>query len=1459
MGTKTFNNVKINLTLKTTTTRANLSTSSEDLAVQLGKIKKWYDDFAWSAFTAPTVEVTGSGNAITSASWSASNGKLTLTKGSSFSSVSISRNLTSGTKIGTITIDGVATDLYCESAAGNDTKVTQSASTTTNYRPIVLGYTNTTTVADLAATVTNQTYVTTSVYVKPSTGTIYANEVCAVDSNNNAVRSITQYGVWMRSYISGLNADYSYSRNVLRTYQGKLASNNGMLVELNGGGLTIVGGGESAAALAALIADDQSVDGAAKLDVGGDLSTAFVGDDEHLILSSDQHIYFITNCNTIANRKPVVLSTNSNFYPGTDNTGQIGISTKKWSKAYVNDYVTRYLGSTAGDVDTALNGTAGTFAWNALNLFGGTADWVGLQVDGGNDKMQLMAFDSLFFRQNDSATGDPSSWASWKKCINPVDVKGSGGITASVTSETYGTGDDAITYDKYVTLSHTNSITAGTASGDASKTLTWSGTFTIPSITYDAQGHITSKGTTTMTMPVNPQKVGGVYYASASDYSSKPWAKVYEFNINSASAHRHMSFFLQQGYQTGSSTAETQLGILMIHIATTSAKEYASGHVFWLAASSALDKDDIAVTWSGSSNCILQIWIKAKYQYMSYHLHPIYSGYLGSAEALGSFYSPTSGVAAYEGTLITSSYTTLKNPASKLGTANVGGKGIPIYLSSGTPTACSTPASGAWWSTSNAVIPQLSTAGVLEIGKYIDLHATAASTNNFDYRLEAVSTQELMLSSVNTSGVNNVMTLNSAGYNQIRFKTTATDKSYTATGIVSYPLSGSGQTMLFQCGGNMVIGGGEFATSAYVRKDSTNTTQTGYDNIVTTENEKLYLGADTSVEIISNAQNLSTYNNNNHKVWTFGSNGTLTTPGSITLPASSDINMGSSGNINLSDGGALIKPKVASSGSSVAFIQDTRSESNYVTAIKWTHNGADLGTYGGTIAFHNTGGDSTDQGAIVILPYGTSTTPWSKNAGLYIGKGILKLDGTDVSLSTHTHNYAGSSTAGGTAYGSLSWKFTHGNELNVSKLGSSYHHCWLGYRFNTDGTEENGDDTYYISEWRFGNGKADGKPVRIYPSAISIQSITIQTGSSKAQKITLQTLMTWLITTKGYIHSDVNEHVVLTTTFAYADNDILQFTVNGTNMELQLAGVFIEFIGKAKSYNSGVFVLKITSAPTNSFTATSGYTKFWVNHTAVYHCNGSGYSPAWSVDSSTSMYTTFNNGTTSSVSYGITFAETPSTSKLSALCKNNDFRVTMRNGSTTAAGAAELILGNNKSSTTADNKEGIISMYGTGTAWTGIHARAVSTNRSVYIPDAAGEFMVRKRTITQQNQGENTMLNGQMALYSASTTGGLGYVDAEITGLFTNWSVIMFAITGCGFGTSGTNKFGIHGIVPLDLTKRQNALSVTTEPIVACIQYNPSKTDGLGTVVAQYINDNKIRFSFNISGPQSMLYVYGLY
>ena len=56
---------------------------------------------------------------------------------------------------------------------------------------------------------------------------------------------------------------------------------------------------------------------------------------------------------------------------------------------------------------------------------------------------------------------------------------------------------------------HSNAVTAGTAKGDDSKTLGFGGTFTIPSVSYDSEGHITGKGSTTMTMPAAPTSVSG--------------------------------------------------------------------------------------------------------------------------------------------------------------------------------------------------------------------------------------------------------------------------------------------------------------------------------------------------------------------------------------------------------------------------------------------------------------------------------------------------------------------------------------------------------------------------------------------------------------------------------------------------------------------------------------------------------------------------------------------------------------------------------------------------------------------------------------------------------------------------------------------------------------------------------------------------------------------------------------
>lgn len=58
-----------------------------------------------------------------------------------------------------------------------DQKVLQSATTTSNYRPLALGYTNTSTTAGLGASVTQRVYVTTTIYAQPSTGSLWANKL----------------------------------------------------------------------------------------------------------------------------------------------------------------------------------------------------------------------------------------------------------------------------------------------------------------------------------------------------------------------------------------------------------------------------------------------------------------------------------------------------------------------------------------------------------------------------------------------------------------------------------------------------------------------------------------------------------------------------------------------------------------------------------------------------------------------------------------------------------------------------------------------------------------------------------------------------------------------------------------------------------------------------------------------------------------------------------------------------------------------------------------------------------------------------------------------------------------------------------------------------------------------------------------------------------------------------------
>ena len=85
--------------------------------------------------------------------------------------------------------------------------------------------------------------------------------------------------------------------------------------------------------------------------------------------------------------------------------------------------------------------------------------------------------------------------------------------------------------------------------------------------------------------------------------------------------------------------------------------------------------------------------------------------------------------------------------ATKIGTSSVGDSTRPVYISSGTPTACGQVSSGKYTSG----VPYIGSSGVMEIGSHIDFH-TNTSTQDFDVRVYTDGTNLLSTGTVAPSG-----------------------------------------------------------------------------------------------------------------------------------------------------------------------------------------------------------------------------------------------------------------------------------------------------------------------------------------------------------------------------------------------------------------------------------------------------------------------------------------------------------------------------------------------------------------------------------------------------------------------------------------------------------------------------------------------------------------------------------
>ena len=732
--------------------------------------------------------------------------------------------------------------------------------------------------------------------------------------------------------------------------------------------------------------------------------------------------------------------------------------------------------------------------------------------------------------------------------------------------------------------------------------------------------------------------------------------------------------------------------------------------------------------------------------------------------------------------------------ASKLGSITVGSGSRPIYLYEGTPTQCDTPASGAYWTG----VPYVGSNGVMEIGKYIDFHGSNTSTNDYDYRITAETQTIYFAPKSSGDATYNLIRMQSPDYNQIQFQTTKTGKAYTSTGIVAYPLTTSGQTMLIQSDGNTVVGGGESPRTLY---------SNSYDNMDTAENETLYLASDSSeIHLITNCQAYSgrkvlkvqdgqlvksggiwisardnapvyvnkpnTQDGGYYPAWFAKtksggwSMGVLSTQDNLYITYTSDTDYSGGTNSNTyqvqfqnKSGTVALTSDLAGYVPMETVTTDTSAD-NYFTKTEWVNWNKNAGTSTTNLPTANwgilltkalpsvqvfipdnasglyfrrkadassaatawwgitgTAGNTYNLANISNTGFGyrtLNTTTVNTTAGSFVFGGDSLLGGVNDwagiqvegindrfqllingHLLVRQNDDATISAAGWTAWtsclrpadvsgsggitvtqndvtiGSGSTAATYKGTVTISHSNSitaststvfkkfSYDangHITgtanvaasdipaLNYVPNTQagvnaainllstGTSTPTDADYYISQyvgggtttttyhrrpmsalWSYVKGKADSiyAPLNHTHAYTVPVGITIKTGSSDQSHITLQTLMTWLITTKGYITSNTARSLTLYTSWSYAGNDILQLTIDGTAYELQLAGVIIEFDGYASDYQTGTFRLRIHSSPTVSFTPASGYTQFPASHIAEYTCNGSSYSPTW--------------------------------------------------------------------------------------------------------------------------------------------------------------------------------------------------------------------------------------------------------
>ena len=125
----------------------------------------------------------------------------------------------------------------------------------------------------------------------------------------------------------------------------------------------------------------------------------------------------------------------------------------------------------------------------------------------------------------------------------------------------------------------------------------------------------------------------------------------------------------------------------------------------------------------------------------------LYAAYSNTTYSLSSGSLTSNLFSCHTEVLATTSQLT-NGSVTKVGTGTVGGTATPIYLSSGTPTAVNKPASGSWFKG----VPDISSGGVMEVGKYIDFHNANTDTSDYAVRLQTQGNNQVAVNLPTSAG-----------------------------------------------------------------------------------------------------------------------------------------------------------------------------------------------------------------------------------------------------------------------------------------------------------------------------------------------------------------------------------------------------------------------------------------------------------------------------------------------------------------------------------------------------------------------------------------------------------------------------------------------------------------------------------------------------------------------------------